>query len=200
MTAGDIVWSYAGVRPLYGDEAVAPAAATRDYALEVEDREGAAPLLNVLGGKITTYRRLAEAVLARLRPYLPDLPGPWTAGAALPGGDMPVGGGERLGHELMARWPFLGPTWARRLVRTYGTQAAALLGNARSVEDLGRPFGATLTAAEVRWLMRHEWAQKADDVLWRRTRLGLRLTRDEARRLDDWMQSQMHAAAEEAGR
>ena len=199
VTAGDIVWSYAGVRPLYGDEAVSPAAATRDYVLEVEDRDGAAPLLNVLGGKITTYRRLAEAVLARLRPYFPDLPGPWTAGAALPGGDMPVGGAERLGHELMARWPFLDAAWARRLVRTYGTQAAALLGDARSAEELGEPFGATLTEAEVRWLVRNEWAQKADDVLWRRTRLGLRLTRDEARRLDDWMQSQMHAAAEEAG-
>ena len=113
--------------------------------------------------------------------------GDWTAGVALPGGDFPVDGVERLVDELQGRYPFLGPAWARRLIRAYGTEAAEILGQARSAADLGRDFGATLTEAEVRWLMRHEFARSADDILWRRSKLGLRLEQAQADALEQWL-------------
>lgn len=183
----DVVWTYSGVRPLYDDGAKSATAATRDYVLKVEKTDGAAPLLNVFGGKITTYRRLAEAAMDKLRPFFPKMGGSWTASDHLPGGDFPVGGAAELGTRLRERYPFLDEVWAGRLVRTYGTEAFDLLGAATRAEDLGRDFGATLTEAEVVWLMEQEWARSADDILWRRTKLGLRLSDRQAKDLDTWM-------------
>ena len=194
----DVVWSYSGVRPLYDDGAKSATAATRDYVLKLEAPEGAAPLLNVFGGKITTYRRLAEAALAKLKPHFPEMGAPWTADVALPGGDFPVDGVAALCAELRDSYPFLDEEWARRLVRTYGTEAKAWLDGAGSAADLGEKLGATLTAAEVRWLMEREWARRAEDVLWRRTKLGLRLSEREAAHLDDWMCGQMNRVGQTA--
>jgi glycerol-3-phosphate dehydrogenase len=150
--------------------------------------------LNVFGGKITTYRRLAESAMAKLAPFFPQAKPAWTARAPLPGGDFPHDGVARLTADLAARHPFLTPYWAGRLVRAYGIEATQVLGGARSAADLGRDFGATLTEAEVRWLMAHEFARAAEDVVWRRTKLGLRLTADQIAELDQWMAASPPAA------
>ncbi len=160
ITADDVVWSYSGVRPLYDDGARSATAATRDYVLKLDTSAGA-PVLNVFGGKITTYRRLAESALAKLAPFWPAKASrKWTAGVALPGGDFPVDGVATLVAELRARHPFLTPAWARRLIRAYGTEAAQILHGAQSVADLGEDFGATLTAREVDWLVAQEFAHR----------------------------------------
>ena len=195
VTAEDTVWTYAGVRPLYDDGAKSATAATRDYVLKVEEDGGTAPLLNVFGGKITTYRRLAEAALAKLKPHFPSMGGPWTAGAPLPGGDFPVDGVDDLVTDLQARYGFVDEVWAKRLVRAYGTEASEVLGDADKLEDLGRSFGWNLTEREVRWLMTREWAESADDVLWRRSKIGLRLTEEERSALDAWMGDNVAVAA-----
>ncbi|GGE17854.1 glycerol-3-phosphate dehydrogenase [Gemmobacter megaterium] len=189
LSAADVVWTYSGVRPLYDDGASSATAATRDYVLQLEHPGGAA-LLNVFGGKITTYRRLAESALTKLSPLYPGLRGNWTAGVPLPGGDFAHDGVPALIARLHATYPWLGADHAARLIRHYGTDSFALLGTAGSFADLGRDFGATLTEAEVRWLMRHEWAHTADDVVWRRTRLGLRLLPGQIAALGSWMQSE----------
>ena len=188
VTKDDIVWTYSGVRPLYNDGAKTATAATREYVLTL-DAEGA-PLLNVFGGKITTYRRLAENALARLAPYFPALKPDWTARVPLPGGDFPHDGVAALRDRLHRDYPFLGPAWAARLIRAYGTEAALILDGAQQPDDLGRDFGATLTEAEVHWLMSKEYARDAQDVIWRRSKLGLRLTPDQIAALDTWMQMQ----------
>ncbi len=182
----DIVWTYSGVRPLYDDGASSATAATRDYVIKLRE-EGGAAVVNVFGGKITTYRRLSEAVLAKLADVFPRMGGAWTARALLPGGDFPVDGGVALAKSLSADFPFLDADWAARLVRGYGTEAAAMLAGARTTEDLGERFGWSLTEREVRWLMTREWAVTAEDVLWRRTKLGLRLDAAETARLAAWM-------------
>jgi glycerol-3-phosphate dehydrogenase len=189
----DIVWTYSGVRPLYDDGASSATAATRDYTLKLDDA-GDAPLLNVFGGKITTYRRLAESAVEKIARFFPGLPGPWTKGVALPGGDFPVDGVPALVTRLREAHAFLTEAWALRLVRAYGTEAAAMLSGAREASDLGRDFGATLTAREVDWLMAKEYARTAEDVLWRRTKLGLRLSAEEAGALDAWMAGRRTAA------
>jgi glycerol-3-phosphate dehydrogenase len=189
VTPDQVVWQYSGVRPLYDDGASKAQEATRDYVLALDAPPGGAPLLSVFGGKITTYRRLAEAALAKLDSHFPGMAPAWTAGAALPGGDFPWDGAAALTEALRARYPFLAPRHARRLVRHYGTRAEALLGDARRPEDLGQSFGADLTEREVAWQMAQEWALHADDVLWRRTKLGLHLTADQAATLEAWMQA-----------
>ena len=198
IEAADVVWTYSGVRPLYDDGAKSATAATRDYVLRVETAGGAAPMLNVFGGKITTYRRLAEAALEKLRPFFPAMGPGWTAGAPMPGGDFPHDGVPALVAQLRARFAFLDDPWALRLVRAYGTEAAAVLGEARRAEDLGERFGWNLTEAEVRWLMRREWARVADDVLWRRSKLGLRLDAAQAARLEAFMTAERAAARDAA--
>ena len=189
----DIVWTYSGVRPLYDDGASSATAATRDYMLKV-DANGGAPVLNVFGGKITSYRRLAESALEKLDRHLPGIKGPWTAGVPLPGGDFPVDGFDRLVTDLKRSFGFLSEFWARRLVRAYGTEAAGILGDAECAGDLGRDFGATLTETEVTWLMAHEYARTAEDVVWRRSKIGLRLTAEQIETLDDWMATHRHSA------
>ncbi len=188
VTEADVVRTYSGVRPLYDDGASSATAATRDYTLKVDASAGA-PVLNVFGGKITTYRRLAEHALAKIAPVLGVTGGAWTAGAPLPGGDFPVGDVERLIASLQGGHPFLDPRTTRRLIRAYGTEAAEMLSAATTAADLGQDFGAGLTEREVCWLMDREFARRAEDVVWRRSKLGLRLSAEEILALDGWMQA-----------
>jgi glycerol-3-phosphate dehydrogenase len=185
VMAADVVWTYSGVRPLYNDGAKSATAATRDYVLGL-DSDGP-PLLNVFGGKLTTYRRLAEGALAKLQPFFPKAKPAWTARVPLPGGNFPQSGVANLVADLKQKHGFLTDYWAARLVRAYGTEAATLLQGARTVSDLGLDFGATLTEVEVRWLMTHEFARVAADVVWRRTKLGLRLSTDQIAALERFM-------------
>jgi glycerol-3-phosphate dehydrogenase len=183
-----VVWTYSGVRPLYDDGASAAQEATRDYVLTLDAPEGEAALLSVFGGKITTYRRLAEAALDRLAAYLPAASGEkigWTAKAALPGGDFDRLGFSALVDGLLMGRPWLPPATATRLARAYGTRAARILDGAASLSDLGEWFGSDLSAAELRYLAREEWARTAADVVWRRTKLGLRLNQSEIIRIDE---------------
>lgn len=192
VTPTDVVWTYAGVRPLYDDGASEAKAATRDYVFELDVIDNL-PLLSIFGGKITTYRRLAEEALERLAPFLPEPSREregWTATSPLPGGDFDVRGLANLASTLRRDAPFLDPDHALRLARAYGTRARDILKGATSFAELGRHFGATLTEAEVRFAMTNEWAQTAADMLWRRSKLGLRVTPEEARDLDDWMRAQ----------
>ncbi len=184
VTRDDIVWTYSGVRPLYDDGAKSATAATRDYVLSLD--ENGPPLLNIFGGKITTYRKLAENAMKKLVPLVGggDV---WTHDAPLPGGDFPVSARDRLVSELQEAYPFLDQKWALRLIKGYGTDAKSVLGNAKTAADLGEGFGATLTAAEVKWLMDKEYAQTAEDVVWRRSKLGLRLSKDQIAALDAYM-------------
>ncbi|NLH80946.1 MAG: glycerol-3-phosphate dehydrogenase [Phyllobacteriaceae bacterium] len=181
ITHADVVWSFSGVRPLWDDGASDAKSATRDYVERLDAAPGRAVGLAVYGGKLTTARRLAEAVLATLGPHLAPhrgLSAGWTASAPLPGGDFPVGGRVALVESLRATRPWLDSSLARRLVETYGSETAEMLGDARALADLGRDFGAGLSERELDWLVRREWAQTAEDVLWRRTKLGLRFDRD----------------------
>jgi glycerol-3-phosphate dehydrogenase len=182
------VWSYSGVRPLYDDHVHDAAAATRDYVLELDAPPARAPLLSIFGGKITTYRRLAEAALERLAPFLPsftmDRAG-WTAFAALPGGAAREP--HALAQKLAKDYPFLDSSHASRLAATYGDRAHRILAGARTAADLGMAFGTTLTQAEVRYLKTEEFATTAADVLWRRTKLGLMFSTAEAAALDRFM-------------
>ena len=178
LAQSDIVWSYAGVRPLYDDGSADPSKVTRDYVLKVDGRAGEAPLLTVFGGKITTYRRLAEEAIAKLGPWFPGLQGQWTAREPLPGGD--VGRFNAFRDEMYARYSTLGRELVDGIVRRHGSRAPRILENARSIADLGRHFGAGLTEREVEYLVAEEWAETAEDILWRRTKCGLHM--DEAQR------------------
>jgi glycerol-3-phosphate dehydrogenase len=173
VTPDELVWSFAGVRSLYDDGANKPEDVTRDYVLAFDDDHDEAPLLTIYGGKITTHRWLAEIALAKIGIFFDPLP-PWTAGSTLPGGDFPVDGIDVLVAEACDRWPFLDALHARRLVRAYGRRIERILKGAQSMDDLGPRFTADLTGAEVRYLVENEWAQSADDVLWRRSKLGLK--------------------------
>jgi glycerol-3-phosphate dehydrogenase len=189
----DIVWTYSAVRPLFDDGASKAQEATRDYVLRIEN--GDAPLLNVFGGKLTTYRRLAESALEKIGETIGEKGRKWTAGSHLPGGDFPAAGYDDEVAKLRTRYPFLTASHARRLVRLYGTRAAQLLGNAASEADLGKHFGADLYAAEVDWLIGREWALRAEDVLWRRTKLGLKFSRAQTAELEEYMRGAVNAAA-----
>jgi glycerol-3-phosphate dehydrogenase len=183
----DVVWTYAGVRPLDDDSGVSAAKASRDYHIRVNDLDGRAALLSVYGGKITTYRKLAEQAVAELAPYV-ELSGlPWTHHTPLPGGDFPFDGRSRLVSRLRTDYPFLAAQQARRLVRAYGTLAWKLLGDASSAADLGEDFGAGLSAREVNWLRDHEWAETVEDILWRRTKCGLHMSQTQVNRLSEWL-------------
>lgn len=188
----DVVWSYSGVRPLYDDGASKAQEATRDYVLKFDAPEGQAPLLSVFGGKITTYRRLAEAVLEKLKSHFPFSASKagWTAHEILPGGDFPQTGFQNLVDQMLADYPHFERAYLERLCRLYGTCARKILGSAQSLSDLGRHFGGTLTKREIDYLMREEWAQTADDILWRRTKLGLVLSASEREVLSSAMKSQ----------
>lgn len=188
VTPADVIWTYSGVRPLIDDGSGKPEAATRGYTFELSDDAEGAPILSVFGGKITTYRTLAQDALDHLAERLPLLDQPqWTDREPLPGGDFAIDGADAQVAALQQRYPFLQPGWAERLVRGYGTLASAVLGDAHSLADCGAHFGHGLTEAELRYLIEREWALTADDVLWRRTKLGLRLSPEQQAALRAYM-------------
>ncbi|MBB5536552.1 glycerol-3-phosphate dehydrogenase [Rhizobium giardinii] len=191
----DVVWTYSGVRPLYDDGASKAQEATRDYVLKIDANNGDAPLLNVFGGKLTTYRRLSEHALEKIADAIGAKGAPWTANSVLPGGNFPANGYEAEVAKLKNRYPFLAERHARRLVRLYGTLAVSLLGEIDRAEGLGRHFGADLYEVEVQWLIGQEWARRAEDVLWRRTKLGLKLTQAEAAGLEEYMRETIRKVA-----
>jgi glycerol-3-phosphate dehydrogenase len=178
VTPDELVWSFAGVRALYDDGAGKPEDVTRDYELVLDERSGTAPLLTIYGGKITTYRKLAEAAMQKIGPFFATRPA-WTAGSALPGGEFKPDDFYGVVAETISRWPFLSEPHARRLIRAYGLRVEQILGEAQSMDDLGERFTDDLTGAELRYLVENEWAETAEDVLWRRTKLGLKATPDE---------------------
>ena len=188
ITPADVVWTYSGVRPLVDDGSGKPEAATRGYRLELSQAGQGAPLLSVYGGKITTYRHLAEEAVDLLAPRLPALSGKaWTRSAALPGGDFALDGLEALKAGLAADYGFLAAHDIDRIARAYGTRARAWLGDAQGWQALGRDFGGGLSAAEVDYLRQEEWAVSAEDVLWRRSKLGLRLSAEEKAGLAEYL-------------
>ena len=179
LTRDDVVDTYAGVRALYEDGASKAQETTRDYVLQ-DDPKTDTPLLNVFGGKLTTYRKLAEAAMEIIEGQLGAKGLSWTASATLPGGDLEVHGIEAAEAALQTRYPFLSPADAARLIYQYGSEADEVLGDAKAQDDLGQDFGHGFTGREVDWMMANEWAKHADDILWRRTKLGLLFT-DEQR-------------------
>jgi glycerol-3-phosphate dehydrogenase len=201
VTPDRVVWTYSGVRPLFDESGDSAAqAATRDYVLKLDASPSTPPLLSVFGGKITTYRRLAEAALAQLAPHLPAVTNRsvgWTGKVPLPGGDFPMRDFDAQLAAARGRYPFLAEAHLRRLLRAYGTRMEAMLAGATSMADLGPVYGSDLTEAELRYLVRAEWAREAPDVLWRRSKLGLRLSKAEAVRVDEALQ-RIRAAREPA--
>ncbi|MBV9556135.1 MAG: glycerol-3-phosphate dehydrogenase [Pseudolabrys sp.] len=182
----DVVWAYCGIRSLLDDGSKKPEDVTRDYSLRLDARRREAPLLTVYGGKITTSRRLAEAAMKKLRRYLKGAPA-WTEKSTLPGGDFAVDELNAQVARACNRWPFLDPVAARRMVGAYGTRIDRVLGEAKDYDALGPRFAGNLTGAEVRYLMEHEWASTAEDVLWRRTKLGLLANDQDKAALADFM-------------
>ncbi|NCX08541.1 MAG: glycerol-3-phosphate dehydrogenase, partial [Rhodobacteraceae bacterium] len=176
VTKDDIVWTFSGVRPLYDDGASSASAATRDYVLKVDNSNGQAPVLNIFGGKITTYRKLAESALVEIENALGIKSGPWTKRVPLPGGDFDVDGFDELVENLLDTYDFLTPSWATRMVRMYGTNAVKIIATVTQTPDQKQNFGCDVTAAELDWGIKNEFVQTADDFVWRRSRMGLKLT------------------------
>ena len=191
----DVVASYAGVRPLFDDHASKAQAATRDYVLKTDGADGDAPLVNIFGGKLTTYRRLAELVLAEVGRLIGVKGAPWTASAPLPGGDFPVTDIASELQKLKQAYPFLESHHAERLFRLYGRTAYAILGSATSLDDLGECLGHDLYEVEIDHLVEKEWAMTAEDVLWRRTKLGLRMEGSQKERVAAWLRGRVTVGA-----
>jgi len=189
-----VVSTFSGVRSLYDDHAASPQDLSRDYVLALDVEPNTAPLLSIYGGKITTARRLAEAALARLAPFV-RMELAWTHRVPLPGGDVPRDGLDGLVARARQKWPFLTEAHAHRLARAYGTRIDRILADAKRFEDLGTCFGGDLTAAEVRYLIRHEWAETADDILWRRSKLGLHLRPHEQEALQKFVDRERRVTA-----
>ncbi len=183
----DVVWSFAGLRPLFGEDGGSLSEITRDYELDVDLVDGVTPVLTVYGGKLTTYRCLAEQVLARLKPHLPYMKAPWTEKVALPGGDVAGGDPDRLIQQLAHERSGLPQELLTALVHRHGTLTTEVLGDAREVQALGMHFGADLYAREVDYLIEREWARSVDDVLWRRTKAGLRLSKEQHAQVTDYL-------------
>lgn len=187
VAPGDAVWSYSGVRPLYDDASENVSAVTRDYVFDIDAPEGEPPLLSIFGGKITTYRKLAEHALARLLPLLDKQAPTWTEGALLPGGDLPNADFDRGLADFQACHDWLPAPLARRYLRAYGTRTERLLAGAKGLGDLGEPLGDDLYEAEIDYLVRNEWARRANDILWRRSKLGLHVAQETKDRLANWL-------------
>lgn len=180
VTPSGVVHSYSGIRALVEDEAHDPAHTTRDYLLEINSQDTqTAPLLSVLGGKITTYRRLAEEVMTRLAPYIGNISDAWTHAQPLPGGEKP-----ELDADL--RWPWLPPLLRERYARTYGTRMSAWLHQAQHLDDLGPEIAPHVYEAELRYTREVEFARSGEDFLWRRTKLGLHLNAEQKRAVHQW--------------
>jgi glycerol-3-phosphate dehydrogenase len=182
----DVVWSYAGVRPLFGDDEQDLSAITRDYEIDLDTADGA-PALTVYGGKITTYRRLAEHALHELEPYFPNMGPSWTESAHLPGGNMPADGVGVLVDHLERDYPGLPRSLLETLGHRHGTLSREVLSGTHDIEALGQHFGAQLYAREVDYLIEHEWARTAEDILWRRTKCGLHMSEHERTNVADYL-------------
>ncbi|NEX64535.1 glycerol-3-phosphate dehydrogenase [Noviherbaspirillum galbum] len=205
ITPGDVVWTYSGVRPLVEDEAASASAVTRDYRLELEgkDESEGAPLLSVFGGKITTFRKLAEEAVDMIAPRLGVSQGAWTAKACLPGGDLygdqPNARGvtefDAFAAGLRDRYPWLSAPLATRYARAYGTRVHRLLEGRQGLAGMGEEVAPGLFEAEIDYLVREEWAMTARDILWRRSKLGLHLPPGTEARLDAWLQERRKTEA-----
>ena len=189
----DVLHSFSGVRPLYDDGAGNPSAVTRDYVFDVE--ENGAPLLNVFGGKITTFRKLAEHAIEKLATTFPRMGGNWTAQSTLPGGDLPGADVPAYLESLAQDYPWLPRNLARHYLRLYGTRSRVLIGAARSLQDLGKRFGPEFYEAEARYLATHEWAVTAEDILTRRTKHALHMHPDEITAFHNWCATSLATAA-----
>jgi len=187
VTKDDIVWTFSGVRSLYDDGASSASAATRDYVLKVDNSDGQAPVLNIFGGKITTYRKLAESALVEIENALGAKSRPWTKRVPLPGGDFDVDGFDALVDNLLETYDFLTLSWVTRMVRMYGTNAVKIIGAAAQTSDQKQDFGCDITAAEMDWGIENEFVQTADDFVWRRTRLGLKLTQEQIEAINTYI-------------
>ncbi|MDF2367599.1 glycerol-3-phosphate dehydrogenase [Sneathiella sp.] len=185
----DVIWTYSAVRPLFDDGATKAQEATRDYVLKWQSGDETPPFLNIFGGKITTYRRLAEAVLELVEQKLGGKGGEWTIDAPLPGGNFPMEGFAELLKKVLDTYPFLDPQQSERMLRAYGTHLFDLMEDAANKADLGIDFGGSLYEREVRYLMNYEWAQTADDVLWRRSKIGIGMREEQISALNNWMKS-----------
>ena len=194
LTRADVLTVFSGVRPLFDDGKGNPSAVTRDYVFDL-DETGGAPLLSVFGGKITTYRELAERGLQKLARFFPEMRSDWTADVPLPGGDMPGADFEQFREELRQKYPWMPRSLRQHYGRLYGTLVKDLVGDASCVADLGRHFGGELYEAEARYLVQAEWAQTAEDVLWRRTKHRLHLTEDEQLAFEKWFSASREEAA-----
>jgi glycerol-3-phosphate dehydrogenase len=188
ITRVDVVWSFAGIRALTDNRNVKAKDLSRDYLLDLDTEEGEAPLLAIYGGKLTAARHMAEAALEKLKPFLP-MAGPWTSTAPLPGGDFEWTEINTLIERARSQWPFLTERHAHRLIRAYGTRIDRIIGPARRMDEMGICFGGDLTKNEVLYLMQNEWAQTADDILWRRTKTGLHMNRQEQHNLAHFMEN-----------
>jgi glycerol-3-phosphate dehydrogenase len=186
VTPAQVVRTFSGVRPLYDDGASKAKDATRDYVLALDAPQGGAPLVTIYGGKITTYRKLAAAALAKLAPHLP-MGAAWTDAAPLPGGDFAWDGLDDMIAQARRRWPFLSEPHAARLVRAHGARIERVLGDVRNADAVGPIFGGLITAAEIAYFKRCEWASEPSDVLWRRSKLGLHLGAADIAALSDFM-------------
>jgi len=188
ITRANVVWAYSGVRPLFDDGADEAQEATRDYVLKLET-DGGAPLLNIFGGKLTTYRHLAEEVLEKIEGIIGKKKPKWTANSTLPGGDFAIGKFDALVNQLRKEYSFISRTQIKRMVRLYGTLTKELLGDAKTYSDLGEDFGANLSVREVEYLIKNEWAITADDILWRRTKIGLIIKDRDRRALERYLKT-----------
>jgi glycerol-3-phosphate dehydrogenase len=183
----DIVWSYSGVRPLYDDGASKAQEATRDYVIKAEEHDSSL-MINIFGGKITTYRRLSEAILKHIETFLGQRGNPWTDNSSLPGGDFDVDGLFDLNNKIQEKYPFLNDEIVKRLVRSYGTVSFDIFASAKNIESLGESFGSGLYEKEVVYLVQNEWARTSEDILFRRSKLGLSLTKNEKQKLDQFLE------------
>ena len=179
VTADQVVWTYSGVRPLYDDASENASKVTRDYKLDLDARKNA-PVLSVYGGKITTFRKLSEQAIDMLKEHLSVTAPDWTASAALPGGDIPNADFTHFLSQTLESLPWLEDTVAYDYARNYGTRLTSIVKDAQSMDDLGKHFGGLLYQAELDYLVEHEWARTAEDVLWRRTKKGLQLSAEQA--------------------
>lgn len=186
VAAADAVWSYSGVRPLYDDGGVSASTVTRDYVFDLDAPQGRLPLLSVFGGKLTTYRRLAEHAMSELRKALPFDGRDWTRGSILPGGDIEKGDFESFSRQQAARYPFVPAKMIRRMCRAYGTRVERVLSNAHALKDLGEEIAPGLYEAELQYMHDREWARTGNDALWRRSKLGLWLNAQQKERVGAW--------------
>ncbi|WWO97318.1 MAG: glycerol-3-phosphate dehydrogenase [Candidatus Dasytiphilus stammeri] len=186
LLKGDVIYSYCGVRPLYDDKSNSPQTITRQYNLDIQDLNGSTPLLSVFGGKLTTYRKLAEEALNRLAKYYPDAKPAWTKNNVLPGGNF-IGTIQNYASNLYERYNFIDQSLAQRYAYTYGSNSELILKDKNQLSDLGEHFGQNFYEAELRYLVEKEWVYEVQDAIWRRTKLALWLNKKQLRRISEWL-------------